>query len=65
VIIFIQFSPNNLSDNLKEIFEIKFASVTNDAAKTGIKNDIYHDTTPRETVICDSDGATGDCVSHP
>jgi hypothetical protein len=40
-------------------FEIKFAYLTNDIAKTNIKNHIYHYTTPREMVICDSDGVTG------
>jgi hypothetical protein len=51
---------NNLKDNLKTIFEIKFAYVTNETAETSIKSDIYHYTTPFEMVICDSDGVTGD-----
>jgi hypothetical protein len=42
------------NDNLqKNIFEIKFAYVTNDTAKTGIKNHSYHYITSHETVICD------------
>jgi hypothetical protein len=45
--------------NLKKIFEIKSADVTNDTAKTSIKNHIYHYTTSQETVICDSDGVAG------
>jgi len=48
----------------KNIFKIKFAYVTNDTAKTSIKNHIYHYTTPCETVICDSDGMTGNHISH-
>jgi hypothetical protein len=39
--------------------------VTNDTPETSIKDrSIYHHTTPCETVIWDSDGVTGDCVSH-
>jgi hypothetical protein len=53
MIIFIQFSPNNCNDNLKQIFKIKFAYVTSDIAETSIKNDIYHYTTLCEIVICD------------
>jgi hypothetical protein len=30
-------------------------------ANTSVKNHIYH-TTPGETVICDSDGVTGDHI---
>jgi hypothetical protein len=38
MIIFIQFSPNNSKWQFKKyIFEIKFAYVTNDIAKTSIK----------------------------
>jgi hypothetical protein len=43
----------------KNIFEIKYAYVTNDTAGASIKNHIYDYTTPRETVICGSDGMTG------
>jgi hypothetical protein len=54
VIIFIHFSPNNLKWQCTQIiFEIKFAYVTNDTAKTSITNHIYHYSTPREMVICD------------
>jgi hypothetical protein len=35
------------------IFEIKFASVTNDTAETSVKTHIYHYTTPSETAACD------------
>jgi hypothetical protein len=38
--------------------------VTNDITKTSIKNRIYQYITPWETVICDSDGVTGDHTSH-
>jgi hypothetical protein len=38
--------------------------MTNDTAKTSIKNHIYHYTTTCEMVISDSDGVTGDCISH-
>jgi hypothetical protein len=62
--IFIQFSPHNSKWQLKNIYEIKFAYVTNDTAKTSIKNHIYHNTIPHEMVICNSDGMTGDCISH-
>jgi hypothetical protein len=34
--------------------------VTNDTAKTSIKNHIYHYITPCEAVICDNDGLTND-----
>jgi hypothetical protein len=44
-----------------KIFIINSAYITSDTAKTNIKNRIYHYTTPRETVICDNDGVTGDC----
>jgi hypothetical protein len=47
---------------IKKIFETKFAYVTNDTSKTSIKNNIYHNTTPCEMVICDSDGITGDHI---
>jgi hypothetical protein len=47
----------------KKIFHIKFAYVTSHAATTSIKNHIYQ-YTPCETVICGSDGVTGDRVSH-
>jgi hypothetical protein len=43
---------------------IKFPYATNDTAETSIKNNIYHYTTPRETVICDSDGVTGSHIWH-
>jgi hypothetical protein len=46
------------------MFEIKVACITDDTAKTSIKNHIYHYTIPHETVICDSDGTTGNCISH-
>jgi hypothetical protein len=46
------------------MFKIKFAYVTNDTAKTSIKNHLYHYTTPYEMIICDSDGVTGNCISH-
>jgi hypothetical protein len=49
---------------LGKIVEIKFAHITNDTAQTSIKNHIYHYTTPREMVICDSDDVIGDLVSH-
>jgi hypothetical protein len=35
------------------IFKIKFACVTNDNAKTSIKNHIYHYATLHEMIICD------------
>jgi hypothetical protein len=41
---------------------MKFACVTNDDAKTGIKSHLYHYTTLCETLICD--GVTGDSISH-
>jgi hypothetical protein len=44
--------------------KIKFAYVTDDMAETGIKNHIYHYTTPHEMVICDSDDVTGDHISQ-
>jgi hypothetical protein len=59
VLIFIQLSQNN---SKWQIFEIKFAYVTNDNAKQVLKNHIYHYTTPFEMVICDSDGVTGDLI---
>jgi hypothetical protein len=40
---------------------MKFAYVTNDTAETSITK---NRTTPRGTVICDSDGVTGDHISH-
>jgi hypothetical protein len=39
---------------------MKFTYVTNDISETSVKNHIYHCTTPHETVICGSDGTTGD-----
>jgi hypothetical protein len=63
VIIFIQFFPKYSKDNLKKIFKIKFAYVTNDTAETSIKNLIYHYTMPREMIICDSDGLTGNHIA--
>jgi hypothetical protein len=42
----------------------KLAYVTNDTAKTSITNHRYHYTTPHATVICDSDGVTGDHILH-
>jgi hypothetical protein len=33
-------------------------------AETSIKNYIYHYTTQREVVICDSDGVPGNRISH-
>jgi hypothetical protein len=57
-----QFFPNNLKG--QNIFEIKFSYVTNDTAKTSVKKHINYYTTPRKTVICDSDGVTGQCISH-
>jgi hypothetical protein len=47
------------NNNLKKVFEIKLAYVTNDTVKTNIKNRIYHYTTSRETVTFDSYGMTG------
>jgi hypothetical protein len=47
------------NDNSKNIFKIYFAYVTNDTAKTSIRNRLYHYTVPREMVICGSDGVTG------
>jgi hypothetical protein len=47
---------------LKNISKIKFAYVIKDTAETSIKNQIYCYTTPHETVICDIDGMTGNCV---
>jgi hypothetical protein len=47
----------------KNNFEIKFAYVTNDTAETNIKNHSSQYTSPRETVICGSDGMTGDSIS--
>jgi hypothetical protein len=46
-----------------KIFEIKFTYITNKTAKTSIKSHIYHYTTPCETVVCDSNGMTDDCIS--
>jgi hypothetical protein len=43
---------------------MKFAYLTNDPAKTSIKSHIYHYTTPRKTVICDSVGMADDCISY-
>jgi hypothetical protein len=57
VIIFIQFSPNNSKYNLKES-----AYVTNNTAKTSIKNHIYCYATQHETAIIDSDGVTGNSI---
>jgi hypothetical protein len=47
-----------LNANLKKyIFQIKFAYVANDCQnKYHIKNHIYRYSTPREMVICNSDG---------
>jgi hypothetical protein len=64
VIIFIQFSQNNLKLQFKKIFEMKFAYVTNDTTETYIKNHIYHYTTPHETIICNSDGVISDHIAH-
>jgi hypothetical protein len=52
------------SVNVKEIFGIKFAYVTNDTAGTSIKNHICYYTMTCETVICDSDGVTDDRIPH-
>jgi hypothetical protein len=46
------------------MFEIKFAYVTKDTAKTSIKNQICHYTTPCEMVICDSDDVICDHILH-
>jgi hypothetical protein len=64
VIIFIKSPQIIQNDKLKKFFEIEFAYVTNDTLITSIKNHIYHYTTPCATVICDSDGMTGDRISH-
>jgi hypothetical protein len=48
----------------KKRLQIKFAYVTNDTAKTSTENHIYHYTSPCETVICDTDGVTGDHILH-
>jgi hypothetical protein len=48
---------------IKKIFGITVA-VTNDTAKTSIKNHLYHYTTPCEIVICDSDGVSGNHMPH-
>jgi hypothetical protein len=45
-------------------FKIKFARVKNITAETSIENHIYHYTKPHEMVICDTDGVTGDRISH-
>jgi hypothetical protein len=45
---------------IKKNFEMKFAYVTNGTVEISIKNHIYHYTTSRDMVICDSDGMTGD-----
>jgi hypothetical protein len=64
VIIFRQFSPKIQNYDLKKnIFEVKFAYVTNETAKS-IKNCIYYYTEPCGTVICDSNGMTGDHILH-
>jgi hypothetical protein len=51
---------------IKIIFKVTFSCVRNDIAKTSrpIKNHDYNCTAPRETVICDSDGMTGDRILH-
>jgi hypothetical protein len=64
MITFIQFSPNNSKQQLKEIFEIKFVYVTNNTAQTSIKNHIYHYSTPHQKVIFDSHGVTGNHILH-
>jgi hypothetical protein len=43
---------------------MKFAYVTNDIDETSIKNHLHHYTTLRETVTCDIDSVTGDCILH-
>jgi hypothetical protein len=48
----------------KKIFEIKFAYVINDTAETTIEDHLHHYTMPCKTVICDSDGVTGDHISN-
>jgi hypothetical protein len=48
----------------KRISEIEFAYVTNDTAEKNIKKHIYQYTAAHETVFCDSDGMTGDCIFH-
>jgi hypothetical protein len=48
----------------KKIFEIELANVTNKTTETSIKNHIYHHTIPHKTVICNSDGMTGNRISH-
>jgi hypothetical protein len=45
-----------------EILEIKFACITNYAAKTIIENHIYHYTIPCEMIIYGSDGVTGNHI---
>jgi hypothetical protein len=61
VIIFIQLSPNNLKWQFKKIFEIKFAYVASDTVETSVQIDTHY-TAACETVICDSDGVTGDHI---
>jgi hypothetical protein len=39
---------------ITKIFEIKFPYITNDPNKTINKHHIYHYSTPREMVICDT-----------
>jgi hypothetical protein len=46
------------------VFKIKFAYVTNNTAETSIKNKKFHYTTPREMIIHDIYGMTGDCMLH-
>jgi hypothetical protein len=48
----------------ENILKIKFAYVRNDTAKITTKNHLYYHTTPHEMVICDSEGVTGDHMSH-
>jgi hypothetical protein len=43
---------------------MKFAYMTNDTAKLSIKNHIYHYSTLCQTVICDTDGVTGNRILH-
>jgi hypothetical protein len=48
-------------DNLKNL-KIIFSYVKNYTAKKSVKDHIYIYTTPREMVICDNDGMTGDHI---
>jgi hypothetical protein len=64
-VIILENSPQIIqNDNLKNIFKIKFAYVTNDIAKTTVSHLSLHYTTPHGTVICGIDGMIGNHISH-